>query len=180
MMQNSSTEYPEYSGYHPFEVANDFNDPPYENTLLTHPPLTQRNVSQQNNNFSMHQNLQIFSNSFNAFEENINRQLNELKRLLNQIRQFIIAQQQSPQQTSMPRRIYRNHAPRPHPYLNERPLVSSRTPTIRYAAPAYRHTTEQLSSPDALHRQQTNVPAETTDNEIYSPDIQDYEFWENS
>ncbi|PKC08476.1 hypothetical protein RhiirA5_416856 [Rhizophagus irregularis] len=171
MMQNSSTEYPEYSGYHPFEVANDFNDPPYENTLLTHPPLTQRNVSQQNNNFSMHQNLQIFSNSFNAFEENINRQLNELKRLLNQIRQFIIAQQ--PQQTSMPRRIYRNHAPRPHPYLNER-LVSSRTPTIRYGAPTYRHTTEQLSSPDALHCQQTNVLAETT-----SSDIQDYEFWQN-
>ncbi|PKY29509.1 hypothetical protein RhiirB3_446162, partial [Rhizophagus irregularis] len=118
---------------------------------------------------------------------NINRQLeqvNELKRLLNQIRQFIIAQQQlSPsQQTSMPRRIYRNHVSRPHPYLNERPLVSSRTPTIRYAKPEYRHTTEQLSSLDALHCQQTNqtnIPAETTDNEIFSSDIQDYEFWEN-
>uniref|UniRef100_U9T381 Uncharacterized protein n=3 Tax=Rhizophagus irregularis TaxID=588596 RepID=U9T381_RHIID len=173
MTQNSSTEYSEYHD------ANNFNDPPYENesvTLLTHPPLTQRNVSQQNNNFSMHQNLQIFSNSINAFEENISRQLeqvNELKRLLNQIRQFIIAQQPSPppQQTSMPHRIYRNHAPRPHPYLNER-LVSSRTPTIRYGAPTYRHTTEQLSSPDALHCQQTNVLAETT-----SSDIQDYEFW---
>ncbi|EXX73593.1 hypothetical protein RirG_059040 [Rhizophagus irregularis DAOM 197198w] len=70
--------------------------------------------------------------------------------------------------------IYRNHAPRSHPYLNERPLISSRTPTIRYAAPTYRHTTEQPSSLDALHLQQTNVPAETTD---FSSDIQDYEFW---
>ncbi|PKY29508.1 hypothetical protein RhiirB3_446160 [Rhizophagus irregularis] len=82
MTQNSSTEYSEYHD------ANNFNDPPYENesvTLLTHPPLTQRNVSQQNNNFSMHQNLQLFSNSINAFEENINtrqlEQVNELKRM---------------------------------------------------------------------------------------------------
>ncbi|CAB4446132.1 unnamed protein product [Rhizophagus irregularis] len=157
-MQNSYpeySEYPEYPEYPPLEVIN---DPPNENesvTFLTHPSLTQRTISQQNNNFSMHQNLQILSNSINSFEENINRQLeqvNELKRLLNQINQFINAQQQQlpPQQPSMSRRIYRNHVPRSHPYLNERPLVSSRTPTIRYATPTYRHEcftniTEQLA-----------------------------------
>ncbi|CAB4445486.1 unnamed protein product [Rhizophagus irregularis] len=69
---------PEYPEYHPLEVTN---DPSYENesvTLLTHPSLTQHAISQQNNNFSMHQNLQILSNSIDAFEENINRQLEQV------------------------------------------------------------------------------------------------------
>ncbi|CAB5372030.1 uncharacterized protein OCT59_014673 [Rhizophagus irregularis] len=179
-MQNSPTEYPEYSEYHTLEVTNNFNDLPHENEsvpLLTN-PLPQRIVSQQNNNSSMNQNLQIFYNSINTFEEIINRQLeqvNELKTLLNQMSQsFITHQQQAP----MPRRISRNYVTRPHPYLNER-LVSSRTPTIRSAMPTYRHEcfTEQLASSNSLHRQQTNVPAETTDNEIFPSDIQNYEFW---
>ncbi|PKK68561.1 hypothetical protein RhiirC2_782102 [Rhizophagus irregularis] len=125
--------------------------------------------------------------------DNLNK-VNELKRLLNQINQFINAQQQQlpqqqpsmsiryamptyrhecftniteqlafteyssftsagwqPQQTSMPRHIYQNHVPRSHPYLNKRLLVSSRTPTIRYATSTlYRHEcftniTEQLA-----------------------------------
>ncbi|GBC02740.1 hypothetical protein RclHR1_04790009 [Rhizophagus clarus] len=187
-MQNTTNEYSEYSEYHPLEIVNDFNnDPPHENEsapLLTHPPLIQRTVSQQNNNFSIHKNLQMISNSINEIEENVNRQLeqvNELRNLLNQIRQFIIAQQQQPppsqqQQPSVPRRVYR---PRPHPYLNERPSV--RTPTIRSATPAYRRecfTTEQLASSNSLlHHQQTNVPADTADNnEIFSSDIQNYGF----
>jgi hypothetical protein len=189
-MQNTSTEYSEYAEYHPLEFSNDFNDPPHENEsapLLTHPPLAQRTVSQRNNNFSMHQNLQMISNSINAFEDNINRQLeqvNELKSLLNQMKQIIITQHSQQQQVPVPRRIVsRNYVARPHPYMNERPLVSSRTPTVRSAAPTYRHecfTTEQLSSSNTLHQQQTNVPAETADNnEIFSSNIQNCDFWQN-
>ncbi|CAB4382579.1 unnamed protein product [Rhizophagus irregularis] len=173
-----STGYPEY----PLEVTNNFiNDPPHESEsapFLTHPPLvpTQCIITQQNNNVPIYQNFQRFFNSIKAFEENVNRQLeqiNELKNQLNQMKQSFIAQQQP----SIPRRIYRNHVPRPHPYLNERPLVSSRTPTIRSSAPTYQHeyfTIDQLASSNSLH----NTPAETTDNNKISPSgTQNYEFW---
>ncbi|CAG8522741.1 16858_t:CDS:2 [Rhizophagus irregularis] len=45
--------------------------------------------------------------------------------------------------------------------------------SIRYATPTYRHEcftniTEQLASPNILPCQQTNVPTETIDNEIFS------------
>lgn len=166
-----STEYPEY----PLEVTNNFiNDPPHESEsapFFTHPPLvpTQCIISQQNNNVLMYQNFQRFFNSIKAFEENVNRQLeqiNELKNQLNQMKQSFIAQQQA----LVPRRISRNYAIRPHPYLNERPLVSSRTPTIRSVAPTY----QELASSNSLH----NTPAETTDNNEISPSgTQNYEFF---
>ncbi|PKY17674.1 hypothetical protein RhiirB3_430336 [Rhizophagus irregularis] len=133
-MQNSYpeyseySEYPEYPEYHPLEVTN---DPPYENesvTLLTHPSLTQRAISQQNNNFSMHQNLQILSNSIDAFEENINRQLEQFL-LVHQL--FVMLRQLT--------------------VMNVLLILPNNS-----------------LSPNILHCQQTNVPTETIDNEIFS------------
>jgi hypothetical protein len=164
------TEYPQY----PLEVTNDFiNDPPHENEsapFLAHPPQTRYIISQQSNNVTMYQNFQMFFNYIKTFEENINRQLeqvNELKNQLNQMKQSFITQQ-----VSVPRRISRNYVIRPHPYLNERP--PSRTPTIRSAVPTYL-TTEQLASSNNLYN---NIPAETAvNNEITSSGTQNYGIW---
>ncbi|GBB87565.1 hypothetical protein RclHR1_01400018 [Rhizophagus clarus] len=168
----TSTEYLE----HPLEVTNNFNNDPHRENesapFLTHSLPTQCTISQQN----IHQNFQMFFNAIKAFEENINRQLeqvNELKNQLNQMKQSFITQQQ--QQAPVLRRMSRNYVTRPHPYLNERPLVSSRTPIVRSNAPTYRHecfTTEPLSSSNNPH----NIPAETSNNnEIFS--THNYEFW---
>ncbi|GBC02739.1 hypothetical protein RclHR1_04790008 [Rhizophagus clarus] len=195
-MQNTYeilNEYPEYP-LENNEVISDFiNDPLCENEtvpLSTYPlpefQTTRCTISQQNNNLSIYQKIQMAAKTINSFEESINRQLeqvNELKDQLNQMKQFFITQQQhQPQQQlpSMSRRIYRNHVPRPHPYLNERPLVSSRTQNIRSAAPTYRHecfTSERVISPNNF-QQQINVPAETVNNNVaFSAGTQNYEFW---
>ncbi|GBC44183.1 hypothetical protein GLOIN_2v1469349 [Rhizophagus irregularis DAOM 181602=DAOM 197198] len=181
--------YPEYPLENNNEVISDFiNDSLCENEsvpLPTYPPpkfQTRCTISQQNNNLSMYQKIQMVAKTIKAFEESIIRQLeqvNELKDQLNQMNQFFIAQHQPQRKPSVSRHIYRNHAPRPHPYLNERPLISSRTPTIRSAAPTCRHecfTTEQLISSNSFHQQQVNVPVETVDNnEVFSAGTQSYE-----
>ncbi|CAB5372029.1 unnamed protein product [Rhizophagus irregularis] len=182
--------YPEYPLENNNEVISDFiNDSLCENEsvpLPTYPPpkfQTRCTISQQNNNLSMYQKIQMVAKTIKAFEESIIRQLeqvNELKDQLNQMNQFFIAQHQPQRKPSVSRHIYRNHAPRPHPYLNERPLISSRTPTIRSAAPTCRHecfTTEQLISSNSFHQQQ---PVETVDNnEVFSAGTQSYELWKS-
>jgi hypothetical protein len=183
---NEYTEYPLENN----EVINDFiNDSLCENEsdpLSTYPPPKfQKTFSQQNTNLSMYQKIQMVAKMIKAFEESINRQLeqvNELKGQLNQMNQIFISQHK-PYQQPVSRRMYRNHAPRPHPYLNERPLVSSRAPTIRSSAPIYRHecfTTEQLIPSNSFHQQEVIISADSVDNnEVFSAGTQNYELWQN-
>uniref|UniRef100_U9SSI3 Uncharacterized protein n=1 Tax=Rhizophagus irregularis (strain DAOM 181602 / DAOM 197198 / MUCL 43194) TaxID=747089 RepID=U9SSI3_RHIID len=103
--------YPEYPLENNNEVISDFiNDSLCENEsvpLPTYPPpkfQTRCTISQQNNNLSMYQKIQMVAKTIKAFEESIIRQLeqvNELKDQLNQMNQFFIAQHQPQRKPSV-------------------------------------------------------------------------------
>jgi hypothetical protein len=123
--------------------------------------------------------LQNFSKSINALEKNAQKQLREaveLNHQLVQLEQFFNAQQQTPTL----RRANRNHNHRLHPY--ERPLVSSRTPTIQPAAPIDHHEFGFMIE-QSISSQQAEFP-ETADfpdnNDNFLSSSQSFEYLGNT
>ena len=148
-MQNISQDYNENLTDYAFEN----NEYTAATPLMHSATSTFQPTPQQNNALLMCQKI---SSSIKALKKNAKRQLeqaDELKDQLNQLKQTLNAQQQSP----MPRHINRGRVHRSHPY----PLVSSpHSPSIRpsvSAATYYRDDNLSFSS----HPQQANISVET-------------------